>query len=165
MKFGCVETPTLAAGLLLGLLFATVTIPLSAQPAEPGAQHPGAWGYDKAHEITLTGTIEEVKEKAPAGSPVGLHLTVAGTQGKVDAHLGPYMSKQTLAALHTGSAVQIVGAMEKRNGREYLLARQVIFGGRMVQVRSENGFLVRQHLPQSHRGNQKSALGTNGGAR
>jgi len=163
MKFDFVETPALIAGLMCGLLFATATIPLNAQPAE--RQHFVALAYDKAHEITLTGAIEEVKEKAPAGSPVGLHLIVAGSQGNVDAHLGPYMTRETLEALHTGTPVQIVGAMEKRNGKEYLLARQVIFGGRQVQVRSENGFLVRPHSQHSHRENQKAAPAANGGAR
>ena len=153
------------AGLLTGLLFAIQAVPLHAQPAHSGAQHPLVLGYDKAHEITLTGTIEAVKEKAAAGSPVGLHLMVAGSQGKVDAHLGPYMTKETVEALHTGTLVQIVGAMEKRNGKAFLLARQVIFGGRLVQVRSENGFLVRAHTAQTHHRNQKSGFVSNGGAR
>jgi hypothetical protein len=165
MNFGCVKKPTLIAGLMLGLLFATVTIPLIAQPTPTAAQHSVAWGYDKAHEITLTGTIAAVNEKAAAGSPVGLHLMITGSEGRVDAHLGPYMTKETLGALHMGIPVQIVGAMEKVHGKEYLLARQVIFGGRLVQVRSENGFLVRQHSAQSHRGNAKAGLWANGGAR
>lgn len=153
------------AGLLTGLLFAIATIPLNAQPAHSGAQHPLALGYDKAHEITLTGTIEAVNEKPAAGSPVGLHLMVAGSQGKVDAHLGPYMTKETLEALHTGTPVQIVGATEKLHGKAYLLARQVIFGGRLVQVRSENGFLVREHTAQSHRGKHSSGFAVKGGGR
>jgi hypothetical protein len=155
----------LIAGLLTCLLLASATIPLNAQPTDSGAKPPLALGYDKAHEITLTGTIEEVNEKAATGSPVGLHLMVAASEGTIDAHLGPYMTKETLEALHTGTPVQIVGAMEKLHGKEYLLARQVIFGGRLVQVRNENGLLVRAHTAKSHRGNQKSGLVSNGGAR
>jgi hypothetical protein len=33
--------------------------------------------------------------------------------------------------------------MEERNGKGYLLARQLTFGGRVVTVRNENGLLVR----------------------
>jgi hypothetical protein len=153
-----------SAGLFTGLLFVIATIPLNAQPAHPGAQQSLALGYDKAHEITLTGTIEEVNEKPATGSPVGLHLMVAGSQGNVDAHLGPYMTEETREALHTGTLVQIVGAMEKLHGKEYLLARQVIFGGRLVQVRSENGLLVRAHTAKSHRGKQSSGFAVYGGA-
>jgi hypothetical protein len=151
--------------LLVGQLFAIAAIPLNAQPAQPGAQRPVAWGYDKAHEIILIGTIEEVNEEPAAGSPVGLHLMVAGSQGEVDAHLGPYMTKETVKALHIGTPVQIVGAMEKRDGKEYMLARQVIFGSRLVQVRNENGLLVRPHTARPHRGTHNSRLEANGGER
>jgi hypothetical protein len=35
--------------------------------------------------------------------------------------------------------------MEKIHSTNYLLVRQLIFGGRMVTVRSERGFLLRAH--------------------
>jgi hypothetical protein len=153
------------ARLLTCLFLAIATISLNAQPTQSATQPPLALRYDKAHEITLTGTIEGVNEKPETGSPVGLHLMVAASEGTIDAHLGPYMTKETLEALHTGMPVQIVGAMKKLHGKEYLLARQVIFGGRLVQVRNENGLLVQAHTAKSHRGNQKSGLVSNGGAR
>lgn len=168
MRHGRIPTPTLIAGLMVGLLFAIATIPLNAQSEHSRVQHPLTWGstgYDKAHEITVTGTIEEVIEKPAAGSPVGLHLMVAGSQGRVDAHLGPYMTKETREALHLGTPVQIVGAMEKAHGKEFLLARQVIFGGRLVKVRNENGFLTPAQGAQSHRGKQNPGFAANGGAR
>jgi hypothetical protein len=99
-------------------------------------------GYDKMHEITLAGTIEEVVFHAAAGSPAGMHLLVAGSQGTADVHLGPYMTKETQEALHSGTPVQIVGAMETIRGKSYLLARLLTFDGRTITVRSKNGFLV-----------------------
>jgi len=166
MRRHCLKhTIRMIAGLVTGLLFAITAISLNAQPTHSAAQPPLAWGYDKAHEITLTGTITAVNEKSAGGSPVGLHLMVSASQGQVDAHLGPYIAKETIEALHTGTPIQIVGAMEKLHGKEYLLARQVIFSGRLVQVRSENGFLVRERTAKSHHGNQKSAFVSNGGAR
>jgi hypothetical protein len=131
------------AGLLTGMLFAVVTIPLGAQTAaDSRAQHPLASAYDKAHEITLNGMVQEVVTKHVAGTPFGMHLMVAGPEGMVDAHVGPYLTKNTQEALHAGLPVQIVGVMEERNGKSFLLARQLIFGGTTVTVRSENGFLV-----------------------
>jgi hypothetical protein len=154
------------AGLLPGLLLAIVAILLTAQPAYSATQRPLALGYDKAHEVTINGTISEVIAKPAAGGPTGLHVMVTGAQGKVDAHLGPYMTKEVQEALHAGTPVQIVGAMEKLHGKEYLLARQVIFGGRLVQVRSENGLLIRvQKTAESHHGIHKSGIAANGGAR
>lgn len=131
------------AGLLTGLLFATVTIQLNAQTApDSRAQRPVSFGYDKAHEIALRGTIQEVVTKHTPGSPAGLHLLVASSQGMVDAHLGSYLTKDTQEALHAGEAVQFVGAMENIHGSNYLLVRQLIVGSRTITVRSEHGFLV-----------------------
>ena len=160
------------AGLIAGLLFAIFTLPLTAQAApDARAPRPASLGYDKAHEITLNGTIQEAVSMRVAGSPIGLHLMVASSKGMVNAHLGPFLDKGTQEALHTGTPVQIVGAMETIAGKDYLLARQVIFGGRLVTVRSENGFLVRAHNPRparskSERTTEKtSPLELNGGAR
>jgi hypothetical protein len=148
----------LIAGLIAGLLFAIFTLPLTAQaaPDTRATRRPVSLGYDKAHEITLNGTIQEAVSMRVAGSPIGLHLMVASSKGIVNAHLGPFLDKGTQAALHTGTPVQLVGAMETINGRDYLLARQVIFGGRLVTVRSENGFLVRAHIPRPARSKPES---------
>jgi hypothetical protein len=154
------------ARILTSLFFAIFTIHPSAQAAAAPAQHFPISGYDKAHEITLNGIVREVVSERIAGSPVGLHLLVAGPQGQVDAHLGPYLTKDTQEALHAGEPVQIVGAMEKLHGNSYLLARQLIFGGRLVTVRSERGFLLRAHSSRAMRPQaiKTSAMEPNGGA-
>jgi hypothetical protein len=131
------------AGLLTGLLFAIVPVQPSAQTADSRTQLPVRFAYDKAHEITVNGTVQEVVTKRTAGSPVGMHLLVAGPEGVVDAHVGPYVTKDMQEALHAGLPLQVVGAMEDVHGKHYLLARQLIYGGRTVTVRNENGFLAR----------------------
>jgi hypothetical protein len=145
MRRTCLTKPArIIAGLLTAMLFAVVTLQPSAQTAaDSRAQHPLVPAYDKAHEITLNGMVQEVVTKHIAGSPFGMHLMVAGPEGMVDAHVGPYLSKDVQEALHAGLPLQIVGAVEEHNGKSFLLARQLIFGGRTVTVRSENGFLVR----------------------
>jgi hypothetical protein len=152
------------AGLLFGLLFAIVAIPLGASAAETHPQHPVII-YDKAHEITFTGTIDETVSKAPAGSPAGLHLMVTNSDGTVDAHLGPYMSKETLEALHAGTPVQIIGAMEVAHGKSFLLAREVMVGGRTITVRNEKGFLVPQSVHVHAKVQNKNQGSFTGGAR
>ena len=153
---------------LLGLLFAVASISMQAQVTSVShPQHPVTVGYDRAHEITINGTIAKLVSHSAPGSPVGLHLSIAGPQGTIDAHVGPYLSKDALANLHEGMPVQILGAMEKVRGKQVLLARQLIFAGRMVNVRTANGFLV---LPQSPRvtpakSEQVSQVKVNGGAR
>ena len=151
------------AALLASL--AILAMPLAA-PAADNATVRYPLGYDKAHEITLTGTIQEVVSRPATGVPAGLHVLVAGPQGTVDAHLGPYLPHDTQEALQVGVPVQIVGAMETLKGKNYLLARQVIFSGRLVTVRSANGFLLQaQPSGIAHHLAVATKTEVNGGAR
>ena len=104
-----------------------------------------AYGHQK--EITVVGTIERlVTHSAPGGAP-GFHLIITTAGKTVDAHLGPFLSKQNQEALVTGQPVQIVGTMTRMQGNDFLLARQLIFGGRLVTVRNERGALARGAHP------------------
>lgn len=146
------------------LLLATLAVPLSAQVASQ-SKIPARFGYDKAHEITLDGTIQAVVSRTAPGVPPGLHLMVAGTRGAVDAHLGPYLSKEVKAALRSGAPVQIIGATARVDGKSYLLARQVIVDGRTITVRSANGFLGLGPGRARSRTENTSRIELNGGAR
>jgi hypothetical protein len=154
--------------LLTCLLFATFAFSLDT-PAPPvsHAERGFAAPYDAVHEITITGNVQKVVTKHVAGTPAGMHLLVAGPEGTVDAHLGPYLSKDTQEALHLGTPVQIVGAMETLHGKQILLARQLIFGGRIVTIRSPHGFLVRAHAPRaaSSKTEETGRTESNGGSR
>ncbi len=158
----CVCTKTRLALVLAGLL--TLTASLSAQVAASPRQLP-ARGYDRTHEITLNGIIHSVITKSAPGSPVGLHLLVTGENGMTDAHVGPYLNQQTRHALHAGIPVQIIGSMETVHGKSYLLARQLIFSGRLVTVRSMNGFLMASEAPAANKAEKMAQAEGNGGAR
>ena len=163
-----VKFTRLFAGLLTALLFATLAVPLGAQPASETRPGPGFGPvYDAAHETTLYGTIQKVVTKHTVGSPAGMHLLVAGPQGLVDAHVGSFLSKETKEALHTGTPVQIVGAMTSLHGRNYLLARELNVGGSTVTVRSKRGLLAPG--PSAHvartRSKKTSHTAQKGGAR
>jgi len=93
-----------------------------------------------------------------------MHLLVAGPEGTVDAHVGSFLSKDTREALHVGLPIQIVGATVKMHGKQYLMARQLIFGGRMVTVRNRNGIPLRS-AAKDHKVRRAATSHTNGGAR
>lgn len=158
----CICTKTQPALLLAGLLM--LTIPLAAQVAESSQRNPAVRGYDRTHEITLNGTIQRLVTKSAPGSPVGLHLLVDGANGTTDAHLGPYLNKETQQLLRAGTPVQIIGSIETAHGKSYLLARQLIFSGRLVTVRTTNGFLMTSEAPPLNKA-EKMAITGNGGAR
>lgn len=145
MRSTCKRKFTLAlSGLLPGVLLAWA-LPLSAQPVRTSRPAPGKIvAYDATHEVTVNGTVQQVVTKHIAGSPAGMHLLVSGATGTVDAHVGPFLSKSMQQALHAGLPLQVVGSMETvRGGKQYLLARQLVYGGQTVTVRNTNGFLLR----------------------
>lgn len=168
MKIVGMTNTRLIAGLLSGLLFATMAVSLDAHAASvarPG--HGFGPVYDAAHETTFEGTIQEVVLKHAPGSPAGMHLMVAGPQGIVDAHLGPFMSKETREALQAGVPVRIVGANVELHGKTIFMARQLTVDGNTVTVRSPRGFLVQGHSARAAhaRTRKTSQPEQNGGAR
>jgi hypothetical protein len=117
--------------------------------------------YDPAREVTLVGTVKEFVTHHIAGSPMGLHVMISTSGQSVDAHIGPVFSKQIQETLHVGELVQVVGVHEKVHGKDVLLVRQLIYGGRQVTVRNERGFLVQTDShPQVFQG-----TAANGGVR
>lgn len=137
------------AGLLPGVLLACWTVPAVAQAA--GTSHPAsgfAHAYDAKREIKFDGTVEKVVTKHAPGSPAGMHLIVTASTGTVDVHVGSMLPKDVLQALHPGLPIQIAGAVEMIGGKQFLLARQLTFGGRAITVRSHTGFLVGTPSPR-----------------
>jgi hypothetical protein len=168
MKHFRVTKPTgLIARLLVGLLFATIVVPLGARAASvTRSGHGFGPVYDAAHEITLDGTIQEVITKHTAGSPAGVHLMVTGPQGLVNAHIGPFLSKEIKAALVAGMPVKIVGATTTLHGKSYLLARELTIGEKTVTVRSVRGILMPPRSDAARARTKKpSETESNGGAR
>jgi hypothetical protein len=158
----------LIAGLLSGFLFATMAVSLDAHAAS--VSRPGqGFGpvYDAAHETTFEGTIQEVVVKHTPGTAPGMHLMVAGPQGLVDAHVGPFMSKETKEVLRPGVPVRIVGANAELHGKTIFMARQLTVDGNIVTVRSPRGFLVQGHSSRAAhaRTRKTSQPEQNGGAR
>ena len=145
-----------------------LAIPLGAQTATESHPAPGFGApYDAAHEVTFNGTVQEVVTKHTVGSPIGMHLIVTGTQGAVDAHVGYRISANVREALHQGLPIQIVGVMETLNGKQFLMARLLMFGGQTVTVRTKTGFLVGPVGParaNDPRAQQAAARMANGGA-
>jgi hypothetical protein len=159
------KCPRTVAGLLAGLMFAVLAVPLGAETAPPSrVGHGFGPFYDAAHEITITGTIQEVVTKHVAGSPAGMHLLVAGPQGLVDSHVGPFLSKENKAILQAGTPIQIVGAMSVVRGKSYFFVRQLTIGDNTVTVRGKHGLLLLGHSRHPFPSGEKRGLAAlNGG--
>lgn len=147
--------------MLVCLLSATLLAAQTVAASQPGHGFMLS-RYNPAHEIALNGTVQQIVTARRIGSPPGMHLLITGPQGTVDAHIGPFLAKEVQAALRAGTSVQIVGATEQLHGQQYLLARQLTFNGRVVDIRSSNGFLVRAVSPRAPRVAARTS-GKNGG--
>lgn len=147
-------------------LVAAMLLALAAEAATPSQSSPAGGGsglaYDQTKEVGLVGTVERLDAHPASGGPPGFHLFITASGKTVDAHLGPFLSKQNREALVAGQPVQIVGISTSIHGKEVLLARQLIFAGRLVTVRNERGFLVREH--PARRTNRESKPAVSGGA-
>jgi hypothetical protein len=128
-------------------IFLAVSSANASASKDPSAARGFGFVYDPAREVTLVGTVQEFVTQHIAGSPMGLHVLISTSGKTVDAHIGPVLSKQLQETLHVGELVQVVGVRENVHGKNVLLARQLIYGGRQVTVRNERGFLVH---PASH---------------
>jgi|HubBroStandDraft_1064217.scaffolds.fasta_scaffold601578_1 DNA/RNA endonuclease YhcR with UshA esterase domain len=151
-------TPVIA-GLLIGLLFAILAVPLGAQPASAVQPY-----YDIAREVTLSGTVSSVFKKAPAGMTVGSHLMLATSSGTVDASLGRWgMEGKGALSVATGQHVEVTGVMKTYKDRELFVARTVKVGGQVYTMRNQHGIAV---SPQSRaRAGQKTAALTSRAAK
>jgi len=147
-------------------LLAAMLLALAAEattPAQPSSVDRGSrLAYDQAREVTLVGTVERLVTHPDFGGPAGLHLLVSTSGKTVDAHLGPFFSKENQEALEAAQSVQIVGISTRIQGKDVVLARQLIFAGRLVTLRNERGALVREHPARRTTGDSKPAA--NGGA-
>ncbi len=143
------------------MLLATLSAHASASEEATAPGRGVGFVYDPAREVTLVGTVKEIVTHHIARSPIGLHLSIFTSGQTVDAHLGSVFSKQIQETLHVGESVQVVGVHEKVHGKDVLLVRQLVYGGRQVTVRNERGFLVGTgSRPEVHEG-----TAANGGAR
>jgi hypothetical protein len=116
------------------------SIALQAQPSSVQTAVP---------DLAIAGTIRQVITANAAGAPAGIQVVVDAPQGSFTTSLGPNLSRDVQQSLSSGTPVQISGAMQAINGKEYLLARTLTIDGNQVVIRNEYGFLV--HTPSRSR--------------
>jgi len=109
-------------------------------------------------EVTVIGRVERLESHPASGGPGGFHLFISASDKTVDAHLGPFLSKQNREALQPGQLVQIVGRNQNIHGRDVLLARELTVGGRLVNLRNGRGVIVRERPARRSAGERKTGL-------
>jgi hypothetical protein len=139
------------AGLLTGLLFATLTVPLGAQPARPSHQF-----YEISKEVTISGTVSNVLAKAAPGTLPGPHLLFATTSGKIDASLGRFaLQGKNPLSVAPGKEVEVTGIMKTIKNQNVFVARIVKVDGKAYELRNQHG--VPKSPLSRERASQKAA--------
>jgi hypothetical protein len=149
--------------LCMGWLLSTAAIAQEVVVKQPtGNFKHMASTQAQPNDVGVVGAVQKVVAKSQRGVPAGVHLFLSSPQGIVDANLGPYLSKDVQQSLKAAQSVQVVGVSQTIHGQTYLLAKQLIFSGRLVTIRNEHGFLVRSQVSDtSPRHNGRNDL--NGG--
>lgn len=152
----------LIAAFFLGWLTPICPMAQSNESVQSTANfHHTSGSVVNAKDVVIVGSVSRIVSGHTPGAPTGTHLLLNSAQGVVDANLGPYLSDDVRASLVNAQLVQVTGTPQTVNGKNYLLARQIVFSGRQVTIRNEHGFLVRPEVStRVHRGLSES----NGGA-
>jgi hypothetical protein len=137
MRRYCLTKPTQRiAGLLAGLLFAILAVPLIAQPAS-------AHGYNVSAEVTLSGTVSSVLHRAAPGMMWGSHLMIETASGSVDASLGRWgLEGKDAPSIAAGQRVEVTGIMRTLHDKEVFVVRTLKSDGKTFTIRNARGLAV-----------------------
>lgn len=95
---------------------------------------------DRANEVAVRGTVEEVRHMARAGSPHGTYLVLRTELNVLNVHLGPRgWAAERGAQLSPGEPVEVLGVFARYGDAQVLLAREVREAGTTLTFRNERG--------------------------
>ena len=119
-------------------MFSMLFVALAATPWL-AAQRPMMPRYNPANEISLKGTVDEVRQVTHQRM-TGVHLMVKTDAGVVTVVLGPQAfldrSQFTVAK---GDQVEITGAKSELNGAPIVIAREIKKGDQTLALRDSQG--------------------------
>jgi hypothetical protein len=122
---------SLAVGIvLLGVPLASARTPKSGKAGRM---------YDPATETTLKGTVEAVTQPT-RGRMMGTHLTVKAGEESCEVMLGPskFINSKGFSFVK-GDSVEIKGSKVTMDGKEHVIAREVVKDGKTLTLRDKNG--------------------------
>lgn len=95
--------------------------------------------YDASAEITLKGTVEEVRERGPEGR-TRTSLVVKSGDETLNVLLGPsHFVEESKIKFAKGDKVEVVGVKMDLRGNEMLMAREVKKGDQTLTLRDAEG--------------------------
>jgi DNA/RNA endonuclease YhcR with UshA esterase domain len=113
---------------------------LPALGQRSGGYRTNARRYDPATEVTVKGTVEEVKQQTGRHSWNGTHLTLKTDTETLDVHVGPsWFLTQKEFPLAKGDEVEITGSKVTIGTGTAVVAREVRKDGKTLTLRDSKG--------------------------
>jgi hypothetical protein len=118
--------------LAMSLLFSLLAFAQNAGPSP-------APKYDVAREVTLKGTIDEIKE-LPVGKENHVHLMLKTATELIEVRLCPSgVLKDFDVSFEKGQQIEVTGSRVKIDDHDVILAREVVNGNSTVVLRDKSG--------------------------
>ncbi len=96
--------------------------------------------YDVATEVTLKGTVAEIKEVANPEGQIGIYLMVKTTENVMEVRLCPNsFLKEFAVVFKVGDSLTITGSKVKVNDKDVILAREIENGNNKLTLRDPKG--------------------------
>jgi hypothetical protein len=119
------------------LALSVVTLAADGQRGTPPQTPPN---YDPAKEITLTGTVDAVKNWMGPGAQGGVHLMLKTAREVVEIDLGPgWFLEQEKYRFAAGDELTVIGVRTKMAGRDGFIPRLIRRGDTTMTFRDEKG--------------------------
>lgn len=125
---------------VVGLLAGSLALVLMAGNAIAQGRRSTGQGpanYSVAAEVTVKGTVEDVKP----GPGQGTHVMLNTSDGTLELALGPtWYQTQKKYELAKGDQIDVIGAKSKVSDRDVLLVREIKKGSDTMTFRDAKGF-------------------------
>ena len=126
----------------LGLLLGVASLAAVFVAGDAGAQGrrgggPGRANYSAAAEVTVKGTVEDLK----SGPRQGMHVMLKTSDATLELALGPsWYQTEKKYELAKGDQIDVIGAKSDIDGRHVLLVREIKKGSETMTFRDAKGF-------------------------
>jgi len=121
------------------LVLMSTSVLVATDPAQRGTGQ-AAPVYNVATEVTLSGTIEDVKVIPGPGAQGGIHLALKTASEAIQVDLGPeWFLTQQKYVLAKGDAVTVIGSRVKAGANDVVIAREIKKGDQTMTFRDAKG--------------------------
>jgi hypothetical protein len=128
------------------------TAQMGREPAR--GRGPGMMGapfYNLATEVTINGTVDDVRQMSTTGAAgkawrcprgwTGTHLMLKTDTGALAVHVGPsaYLASKNFS-IAKGDKLTILGSRVQYQGSDFLVAKEITKGNEVLTLRNSAGF-------------------------